>query len=167
MKLKRTILFTVALIAIAVSCSKDKETIPVQPTSGAVTNLKGSISQQAVNGQWNANDAIGITMLQKGTTTILNNIYNYQYYTPTTAGNFEPSVQEKTIYFPQDGSQVTFKAYYPYMQNIQADLKIPVLEVAGLNPAGVTAQNSINKKPYVAVGLFLFRKKEHFLTVFA
>lgn len=123
MKHVTKLLACASLIATLTACSKDG----VDPNPGEKTpvTFKADIATRAHDGAWDAGDVVGLTMLDATRSRILDNVYNYAYYTPTTGGDFLPSVSSKTIYFPQDGSQVAFQGYYPYLPTLGADLKIP------------------------------------------
>jgi len=84
------------------------------------------ITTRAFDSQWETNDAIGIVMMNSDRTQIIDNIYNYRYYTPSGTESFEPSSGEETLYFPQDGSSVYFKSYYPYLPDLSPDMTFPV-----------------------------------------
>ncbi|MDR2815990.1 MAG: fimbrillin family protein [Proteiniphilum sp.] len=72
----------------------------------------GAPGTRAAGDAWAANDAIGIFMVGNGTTTIAENAANKQY---TTAGTSAfTAVPGDEIYYPMDGSAVSFIAYYPW-----------------------------------------------------
>ena len=75
--------------------------------------VKGGVEIQmtrAINDQWEANDAIGIYMVN-GENAIVEGVKNFKYVTAGADGNF--SANGETAYLPDDGSAVTVKAYYP------------------------------------------------------
>ena len=70
---------------------------------------------------WVAGDKIGIFMLTRGgdpgtpAEVLADNIsYTATPGEPASEATFAPSGPAETIYYPQDGSQVDFVAYYPY-----------------------------------------------------
>lgn len=131
MKLKIfTIVFITLSLAGVYSCSSDDNESLINKgddTAAKITaNIVNSTMTKAHDGQWDENDAIGLIMLSHGGTEIVNNVFNYQYYTPSASGDFRPQDQNKTIYLPQDGSRVSFRSYYPYYQNLTTNMIYPV-----------------------------------------
>ncbi len=125
MNFKNTVLiFCVIISAIASSCSDDTD--ERKSGSGIEPKITGAISvpTRAHDAQWDENDAIGLAMLVHNGTDIINDVYNYHYYTPSSSGEFIAG--ERTIYFPQDGRNVTFRAYYPYVSGLTPEMLIPV-----------------------------------------
>ncbi len=116
--------FCMALFAITISCSDDRDYYT--PVSGTEPKIQASISMgtRAHDAVWDENDAIGLAMLVHEGKDIINDVFNYHYYTPTSNGDFIAG--ERTIYFPQNNERVTFRAYYPYMQGLTRDMLIPV-----------------------------------------
>lgn len=125
MKRNTKIILGLFLSAALFSCSKE-DTTPVIDGDPVVAEFQMGIATRAHDGQWDANDDVGVTMLTRETREIIENVYNYDYYTPTEAGIFQARNQGKTIYFPQDGSSVTFKAYYPYTPALSRDMLLQV-----------------------------------------
>ena len=119
------VIFGLLMSMALFSCSKEDGSVPVDGELTPVEFQMG-ISTRAHDAQWDANDDVGLTMLAQGTQRILDNVFNYDYYTPTTAGLFQARTQGKVIYFPQDGSRVTFKGYYPYHAAMSRDMLLPV-----------------------------------------
>ena len=110
-----------AVTLLAAGCSSDNE--PATPENDTRVALQVSsgidVQTRAHNDTWDKNDAIGIYMLN-GTTTEVTN----RKYTTTdggTDGTFAPA-GEQTIYFPVDGTQRDFIAYYPYRDLAQDNL---------------------------------------------
>ena len=108
------------------SCVRENNQPTVDGDRVAVEFQMGITTTRAHDGQWDANDDVGLTMIAQGTQSIIEDVYNYDYYTPSEAGIFQSRNQNKTIYFPQNGSNVTFKAYYPYIPALSRDMFIPV-----------------------------------------
>lgn len=130
MKRRITRLFlSVCAAAVFFSCTKDR-TETVNPTADGKVEATFTASigtgTRVHDTSWDDNDAIGLAMLTHNETEIVNNVYNYHYYTPRADGVFEPSTPSATVYFPQDGSAVTFRAYYPFYAGLDVDMLIPV-----------------------------------------
>lgn len=121
------VLWGLLLSLLLFSCSDDDNSGSGQ--KGMVkANIRTGIgvSTRAFDSQWEVNDAIGIAMMNANRTEIIDNIYNYRYYTPSGTESFEPTSGEETLYFPQDGSSVYFKSYYPYLADLSPDMTFPV-----------------------------------------
>ncbi len=100
------------------SSSEDRTAIRV--SAGFTNNTRASDSS------WEEQDAIGITMVQPGTSTVVEEYSHRHYVTSNGQGDFAPATDVATIYFPHDGSQVGFKAYYPYLSTLESDMIYPV-----------------------------------------
>lgn len=73
-----------------------------------------SVKTRAYDKYWEANDRIGIYMFSSGTTSIIEGASNIPYETVKGDGSFSPA--GTTIYYPVDGSNVDFHAWYPYRE---------------------------------------------------
>lgn len=125
MKLRKiTSISCVLLFMILLSCNDEKaETYNENKVKATVT---AGISTRATDVMWDIDDEIGLAMLDPNLENILEDIYNNKYYTTTASGNFVPASTSDVIYFPQNGDEVTFKSYYPYLETLSRDLRIPV-----------------------------------------
>lgn len=130
--INKIILYSVLLAAAATACVNDDMT-----SSGdrvAVQISASTAATRAAGNSWGQNDVIGITMLKAGSAEVIAPYSNYSYATPDGSSNFTPSTSAQIMYFPVDGSAVSFKAYYPYSS------KLPAGMVASLS---VKDQNSL------------------------
>ena len=121
MKTQNIFLALLASALVFSSCSKEDSSkspegrTPVRFTSG----ISGVVTR-AFDNQWEANDQIGIFMIENGEAlaagTIVEEVDNYSYVT-TSSGTgpqtFTPSVTSEAAFFPTTGT-VDFIAYYPY-----------------------------------------------------
>lgn len=111
-------LFLSAAIAatLLAACSNDDNVQqPIDNTPVAARFTAGISATRSTNDKWDAQDAIGIYMLESGTTTISEGAANRQYTTLSSVGRFDPADDAQTIYFPtKSGAKVDFVAYYPY-----------------------------------------------------
>lgn len=114
----------IALLAAA-SCTK-AGTEAADGDSRVAVRFVAGIQTRAHDDAWDANDAVGITMVQNG--AVFGNIFNYQYSTPDGGAEFHPTAGN-TIYFPDNGSDVSFRAYYPYTDAMGTEMTYP-LDVA-------------------------------------
>lgn len=110
----KALLGSLLLAAVISSCADREDSAALGKST---VNISAGVRSQAANGQWNTNDVIGIAMLAKNDQKVIAPYSNYGYKT-NGDGNFTPSQADKIIYFPQDGSQVTFKSYYPYQSEL-------------------------------------------------
>lgn len=100
-------------------CSEDGENTP-QPTDGRVALEATSgirMNTRAYDNTWEAEDAIGIYMLDGGAT---DGDGNHKYTTAETAktGSFT-AAEGQTLYFPVNGDARDFTAYYPYRETLK------------------------------------------------
>lgn len=79
--------------------------------NGEISNLQAVVPPTSTASVWNANDKIGIFMLDNGTSNITENNANRQYIFSGT--QFAPAI-ENEIYFPVSNTKVDFVSYYPY-----------------------------------------------------
>lgn len=84
------------------------------------TGSHTDVATRAGDSDWQPNDAIGIIMLDAGTTTVTEGKTNYKYLTATGNGTFAPDGKEQTAYFPANGLLVDILAYYPYTTAVNA-----------------------------------------------
>lgn len=70
------------------------------------------VQTRAHDTKWDKSDQIGIYMFAAGSTTVLEGVENIPYKTEAGDGMFAPS--GTAIYFPINGSNVDFRAWYPY-----------------------------------------------------
>lgn len=128
MKLREVTLTLAVLLATTLfSCSDDAETPIIEGEKVKATFTAGIAPVTRVSDVlWDVNDAIGIAMLDRQTREIHEDAFNLRYYTTTAAGDFTPATPSSIIYFPQNGAEVMFKSYYPYMAGLQRNMLIPV-----------------------------------------
>lgn len=113
-----------ALLALSMAfagCSND-ESLPATDNDGRVALQVSSgidVQTRAHDEQWDAGDAIGIYMLDGETAEDANRKYTTE--STGTSGSFN-AAGGQTIYFPVDGSQRDFIAYYPYSERLTGDL---------------------------------------------
>ena len=108
-----------------ISCS-DQEN-EGKSSDGAFLSIHAGIGSRAVDNAWQANDAIGVVLLDAGNATPATGGVNYNYATTVGDGAFAPVDQENTAWYPKDGSEVDLLAYYPYTAQLDASsLSFPV-----------------------------------------
>ena len=77
---------------------------------------------KAAGDTWHANDAIGVYMFEKEETNVVEEKANIKYVTETGGSTDTDGVSfeagETVIYFPDNGEEVRFMAYYPYTGEI-------------------------------------------------
>lgn len=127
MKKYITHLCLLSLVFMLASCAKsDKGTNANE--QGVAINVDANIATKADGIHWDNGDQIGITMFKHGALDLANgNFSNCRYVIPLgEVGKFLPYDEASTIYFPQDGSQADFSAYYPYTPDMQTGFDIPI-----------------------------------------
>lgn len=122
--LNNVFLCSVLSAVIATSCTNNE----ITPTAGdrIAVRISGGVDTRAVNNEWNANDVIGIAMLKEGTGEVIAPYRNAAYTTADGSQNFAPATPDQIMYFPVDGSKVTFKSYYPYSSALDASMVTPL-----------------------------------------
>lgn len=114
---RQVLLFCVSATLLAGCGNESKETlsdadgrVALQVSSGIRSTLR------AYDDTWEAGNAIGIYMFAAGTTDIVEDARNIPYQTASGDGTFAPANGTTPIYFPVDGSNVDFYAWYPYQE---------------------------------------------------
>lgn len=148
--------FICALLATVLlpGCSEDRENTP-QPTDGRVALEATSgirMNTRAYDKTWEAGDAIGIYMLN-GDVTDGNGNRKYTTAEKTENGSFT-AAEGQTLYFPVDGSQRDFIAYYPYRETlaegnvytVDVSRQTPQKDIDLMGAAKVTGKDKLNPK---------------------
>ena len=126
-----------ALVMALTSCSQndgvchlDEKKSEVRFTSNIITM---SPATRAAGNTWDGNDKIGVYMLEKESTSVVNEMSNVQHITETggSAGSFK--AVDEIIYFPDNGKEVRFMAYYPYKSDVIGDGDIYKVDVTNQN----------------------------------
>jgi len=111
------------------SSTDEKDAVII--SAGAALSTDVESKTRAANTDWEADDLIGITMLS--TSTPATPVYTNRQYKAASAGSgsvqFNPESESQKMYYPIDGSEVTFKGYYPYTGLV--DLTKYSLDVSG------------------------------------
>lgn len=118
MKTKTYLYLMLVSLLLSTSCVKDP--IYEVPDASVAVSLTAGIGDvtPAPEGasKWEAGDAIGLCMIEAGSSTTANDVFNYRY-TAAAAGTdvqMLPDGDANTACFPGDGSTVDFLSYYPY-----------------------------------------------------
>ncbi|MGQ1947304.1 fimbrillin family protein [Geofilum sp. OHC36d9] len=111
----KTNIFILCLLVfnIAFSSCDDSNDAVYEPTKfhGIISQFEGDASATT----WTENDEVGVYMVTKGEPLVAENIVNgidNKKFLFDINGNIVPEGEE--MYFPSDGSNVDFYAYYPY-----------------------------------------------------
>ncbi len=145
--MKNTKLFAVvtALLVLA-SC----QTQPNVPQSSEAVNFStaiGEFNTRAADNYWHAGDEVGIYMVEAGAVLDENALAVNKKYTTTGTNRLAPATTEDEVYYPDNGDDVDFIAYYPWKTDI-ADFTFPV-NVAVQSPlAAIDLLYSDNAKGY-------------------
>lgn len=112
--MKTNYLFIGMAALMMAACSNDENEPQVNDGRVAASFAGGITLTRATTDAWEANDGIGIYMLEHGTKTVADGAANREYVTTAGDGKFTPAGVEQTIYFPLDADEkVDFIAYYP------------------------------------------------------
>ena len=119
MKTYKILSITAAALLFA-ACANDNEqqgyNSPVAATITADISNSANTRATAVENTWTAGDAIGVYATSNGITKA----DNKKYVTADATGNFAAADDANAIYF-LDTQDVTFSAYYPYVDNAKID----------------------------------------------
>lgn len=110
-----------AAASLLAGCAGDGDgTMPEKDGRVALKVNSGiDVQTRAHDEQWDAGDAIGIYMLNGTTAEAANQKYTTK--STDTDGSFT-AADGQTVYFPVDGSQRDFTAYYPYRTSLTGSL---------------------------------------------
>lgn len=79
------------------------------------TTIAGQPATRATDTAWEAGDAIGITMFEAGTSTLVPaNPVAGKYTTADGKGAFAPADKDNTLYYPTQNKKADIVAFYPY-----------------------------------------------------
>ena len=123
-KIYKSLLGTALFALVATGCTTEDFASPSTDDKDAVILSAGTAtlstdlepSTRATDDTWAADDLIGVTMLNTSAEVVGG--YTNRQYQATGAGTgpvaFNPESEGQKMYYPINGSEVTFKAYYPY-----------------------------------------------------
>ena len=134
----------IGMAALMIAACSNNENEPQVDDGRIAVSFAGEITlPRATTDTWEANDGIGIYMLEHGMKTVTDGATNRKYVTTAGDGKFTPAGAEQTIYFPLSADEkVDFIAYCP-----QTDLTGDVYNVDvsdQKNPANIDLLRSDN-----------------------
>lgn len=154
-------LLIIATATLLASCGNDKDE-PQTDDNRIPADFTASITQpRSTLSKWETNDAIGIYMLNAGTTDIAEASSNRRYTTANADGKFTPADADQTIYFPDDETRkVDFVAYYPqtvltnniYKVDISNQTAPAVIDLMTAKAASTPGSPLDKNRPTVALG---------------
>lgn len=105
----------IGMAALMIAACSNNENEPQVDDGRIAVSFAGEITlPRAMTDTWEANDGIGIYMLEHGMKTVTDGATNRKYVTTAGDGKFTPAGTEQTIYFPLNADEkVDFIAYYP------------------------------------------------------
>ncbi|MDL2248039.1 fimbrillin family protein [Bacteroides sp. OttesenSCG-928-J23] len=109
------------------SCVNDEITDDdgrVRFTAGIHQAVPNTSASRAAGDTWGNGDAIGVFMVGHGTTTISEGVENNKF--TTTGSSAFTAVAGQEVYYPMDGSEVDFIAYYPHRDNVALNTDIDI-----------------------------------------
>ncbi|MCD7711561.1 MAG: fimbrillin family protein [Firmicutes bacterium] len=117
----KTFLLAASLVALG-ACNSDDDVLKndqVELDQTPIT-IQTGIYTKAYDTYWESGDAIGVYMFNPDTTAIINSQVNFKYVTAqnTELATFTGASSNQILYFPQDGSDIRLKAYYPYRSTL-------------------------------------------------
>ena len=141
--MKTNYLFIGMAVLMMTACNNDENETQVNDGRIAVSFAGGITLTRATTDAWEANDGIGIYMLEHGTKTVAHGAANRKYVTTAGNGEFTPAGVEQTIYFPLYADEkVDFIAYYPQIDLTDDIYKVDVSDQK--NPADIDLLRSDN-----------------------
>lgn len=115
-----------SILALLSSCSKQEGQQTVQRVGATFTS---GISSRAYDRTWEQGDQVGIYMVNYDQTTgeaTPEQQYCNTLHTIRSTGEAARLSSDSTMYYPIDGSEVGFYAYYPYTDQISEDHKYTI-----------------------------------------
>ena len=114
--MKKYFFLATVVIASLSACNEEEinNQVDNQQAVHFTTAIANKAATRAAGTQWTAGDKIGIRMFDAASATVNN--YDNVPYTIDAAGIITPA--DADMYYPLDGSNVGFLAYYPYKQGI-------------------------------------------------
>ena len=141
--MKTNYLFIGMAVLMMTACNNDENETQVNDGRVAVSFAGGIMLTRATTDAWEANDGIGIYMLEHGTKTVAHGAANRKYVTTAGNGEFTPAGVEQTIYFPLNADEkADFIAYYPQTDLTDDIYKVDVSDQK--NPADIDLLRSDN-----------------------
>ena len=141
--MKTNYLFIGMAVLMMTACNNDENETQVNDGRVAVSFAGGITLTRATTDAWEANDGIGIYMLEHGTKTVAHGAANRKYVTTAGNGEFTPAGVEQTIYFPLNADEkADFIAYYPQTDLTDDIYKVDVSDQK--NPADIDLLRSDN-----------------------
>ncbi|MDR0973064.1 MAG: fimbrillin family protein [Prevotellaceae bacterium] len=148
----RKLFFILPLIVFASACTQEDDfvntttdetaEIPVPFTTAVAAETR------AEGTAWNANDSIGIYMMDASASSCSAAIdHNIQYNISGSGANVTLYPPYETIFFPSDGSAVKFVAYYPYNEHA-TETEVPVNVADQSNQAKIDVMLSRSSSTY-------------------
>lgn len=139
------------------SSSTDEKDAVIISAGAALSTDVESKTRATIENTWGTNDHIGVTMLSSDLPSNVVNGYTNRDYVTRGDGEFASNPENSKMYYPVNGSNVTFKAYYPYNSSItypdypvnvsgQANIANLDLMTAEHKNADASTVNSKNKK---------------------
>ncbi len=128
--------------AVLTSCNQSEDISEIDNSVRFTAGIEQTAtpSSRASGTDWGVNDAIGIFMVDAGTTTIAESAAN-RLYTAAGNGQFTANAANK-IYYPMDGSKVDFIAYYPWTDGMALTDDLDV-DVSGAQTAAKQAATDL------------------------
>lgn len=132
MRRNRQNIFMAATLLLLAGCGNDNETATPDGGDRVALQVSSGIQTRATDNAWAKDDAIGIYMLEAGTSIVSENADNRRYFTADGSTAFTATA-DQTIYFPIDGKTVDFIAYYPQQTLTNGSLTIDVSKQTDLD----------------------------------
>ena len=113
----KLILSSLPLLALLYACDNglNNQSFESTPKKVAFNScISSHLNTRAIDASWEANDKIGVYLLNSNDKQVVNQ--NVSYVTAKGDGYFTAS--NTSLFYPEDGSNVDFIAYYPYQQSV-------------------------------------------------
>ena len=96
----------IGMAALMIAACSNNENEPQVDDGRIAVSFAGEITlPRATTDTWEANDGIGIYMLEHGMKTVTDGATNRKYVTTAGDGKFTPAGTEQTIYFPLNADE--------------------------------------------------------------
>lgn len=138
-----------AALTFALAACNSDENLSAGNDDRVALQVTSGIQSRAIGNTWQKDDAIGIYMVNAGTTAIAESAENRKYTTANGSSTFS-ATPDQVIYLPVDGSNVDFIAYYPQQDLTGGSMTIDVSDQSDLPKIDLMAAKAKSPadKPY-------------------
>ena len=121
-------LLLVPALLLATACSSS-DAPPTESRTPVVLKAEVYTINSNVATVWSGGQRVGIFMLKKGTNEVMSEYFNKEHIADNRgATGYLVPADNQPMYYPDDGTEVEFRVYYPYEPNL---VTVPATRTAG------------------------------------